>query len=101
MAALTRDIAIHVALALLFGATACGILLTLRALGLQPLWFAGALVGFAFFLGRETAQAADRALAAGETNWWRRINWPEAIWPGLACGIAAAIATAMFPGETP
>jgi hypothetical protein len=85
---LSRDAAVHAGLALLMAILVSAMLWGLRALGLDPLPAAGALAGTGFFVGRELGQAPLKRSGT--------INHKEWAWPAIACGIAAAIGTAVI-----
>ena len=87
---MSRDIAIHVALALLVAAVASAIMYGIRAAGIDPIWLGGAMVGTAVFLSREIAQAAYKDSG--------KIYWAEAYWPAAACVAAAIVATIIIRG---
>lgn len=91
---MTTDIAIHIALALLFSVIAGAIGWGVRAAGLDPLPTTAALAGVAFFLAWELGQGLIKARAGG--TMWSRANWPEAYWPAVACAVVAAIVTVVL-----
>lgn len=78
---MTRDIAIHIVIALSIQVIV--VALFLRPFGFEAGAWAGALTGATAFASREIAQAPYKHPP--------RINWPEAYWPAVACAIVAVL----------